>query len=109
MMNYYNKFKINHNEIFDIITHNNEDKNSYNNNDSLEIYSVEKKEKDIKENKVDDEDAVLEEALKEVKERRKDIKKLTSAIKESTEVLDATNNNMDNPIYNVNQAEKKLK
>jgi len=60
-------------------------------------------------NKVDDEDAVLEEALKEVKERRKDIKKLTSAIKESTEVLDATNNNMDNSIYNVNQAEKKLK
>ena len=52
MMNYYNKFRINDNEIFDIITHNNEDKNSYNNNDSLEIDSVEKKEKNIKENKV---------------------------------------------------------
>ena len=59
-------------------------------------------------NKYDEEDAVNQECLKEVIETRKDLKECASTVKESNELLDATNNNMDKSIYNVNQAEKKL-
>ena len=59
--------------------------------------------------KVEDEDAVLDEALKEVKEMRKAVKEFNSAVKDSNEVVDVTNKNMDNSIYNVNQVNNKMK
>ena len=59
--------------------------------------------------KVEDKDAVLDEALEEVRGMRKDVKKFNTAVKESTEVVDVTNKNMDNSIYNVNQVNHKMK
>ena len=59
--------------------------------------------------KVEDEDAVLDEALKEVREMRKAVKEFNSAVKDSNEVVDVTNKNMDNSIYNVNQVNNKMK
>ena len=60
-------------------------------------------------NKVDDEVAVLDEALEEAKGMRKDVQKYYSAIKDSNEVVDVTNKNMDNSIYNVNRVNNNIK
>ena len=60
-------------------------------------------------NKVDDEVAVLDEALEEAKGMRKDVQKYYSAIKGSNEVVDVTNKNMDNSIYNVNRVNNNIK
>ena len=60
-------------------------------------------------NKVDDEDAVLDEALEEVKGMRKAVQKFHSAVKDSNEVVDVTNKNMDNSIYNVNRVNNNIK
>ena len=60
-------------------------------------------------NKVDDEVAVLDEALEEAKGMRKDVQKYYSVIKDSNEVVDVTNKNMDNSIYNVNRVNNNIK
>ena len=60
-------------------------------------------------NKVDDEVAVLDEALEEAKGMRKDVQKYYSAIKDSNEVVDVTNKDMDNSIYNVNRVNNNIK
>ena len=53
-------------------------------------------------------DDILDEALAEVKGMRKDIKNFNNAVKDSTEVVDATNNNFDVALNNVNKVNKKM-
>ena len=57
----------------------------------------------------DDDDIDLDEALKEVKELRKCVKEFSSAVKDSTQLVEATDKNMDISLNNVNKANKKLK
>ena len=57
----------------------------------------------------DDDDIDLDEALKEVKELRKCVKEFSSAVINSTQLVDATDKNMDISLNNVNKANKKLK
>ena len=76
--------------------------------DDWEVILKDKQKQKIN-NKVEDEDAVLDEALEEVKGMRKAVKEFHSAVKDSNEVVDVTNKNMDNSIYNVNQVNYKMK
>ena len=57
----------------------------------------------------DDDDIDLDEALKEVKQLRKCVKEFSSAVKDSTQLVEATDKNMDISLNNVNKANKKLK
>ena len=77
------------------------------NNDFEDIKKDEQKNKIN--NKDDDEDAIYREALEEAKGMRKAVKEFTSAVKDSSEVVDVTNKNMDNSIHNVNQVSNKMK
>jgi hypothetical protein len=77
------------------------------NNDFEDIKKDEQKNKIN--NKDDDEDDIYREALEEAKGMRKAVKEFTSAVKDSSEVVDVTNKNMDNSIHNVNQVSNKMK
>ena len=74
-----------------------------------EVIMKDEKKKTNTNNNVDDEDAILDEALEESKETTKALQKFNSAAKESNEVVDVTIKNMDNSIYNVNKVTNKLK
>ena len=64
----------------------------------------------IEQKKVDDDDDIdLDEALKEVKQLRKCVKEFSSAVKDSTQLVEVTDKNMDISLNNVNKANKKLK
>ena len=64
----------------------------------------------IEQKKDDDEDDIdLDEALKEVKQLRKCVKEFSSAVKDSTQLVEVTDKNMDISLNNVNKANKKLK
>ena len=63
-------------------------------------------EKDI--NKLNNEDDILDEALNEVKGMRQAVNNFTGAVKDSTEVVDVTNKNMDNSLHNTNKVNKKM-
>jgi len=66
-----------------------------------------KGEKDI--DKMKDEDEILDEALNEVKGMRNAVKQFTSNVKDSTEVVDVVNKNMDKSIKNVNKVNERMK
>ena len=55
------------------------------------------------------EDEIIDEALKEAKGMRKDVKKFTSAVIDSNQVVDVTNKNMDISLENVDNVNKKMK
>jgi len=60
-------------------------------------------------NKVKTEDDVINEAINEVKNMRANIKEFGAAVKDSTKLVDATNNNMDVSIKNTNKVNKKMR
>ena len=66
-----------------------------------------KGEKDI--DKMKDEDEILDEALNEVKGMRNAVKQFTSNVKDSTEVVDVVNKNMDKSLKNVNKVNDRMK
>ena len=66
-----------------------------------------KGEKDI--DKMKDEDEILDEALNEVKGMRNAVKQFTSNVKDSTEVVDVVNKNMDKSLKNVNKVNERMK
>ena len=59
-------------------------------------------------NKLNNEDDILDEALNEVKGMRQAVNNFTGAVKDSTEVVDVTNKNMDNSLHNTNKVNKKM-
>ena len=59
--------------------------------------------------KGDGQDDIMEEAIEEVKGMRKAVQNLNSAAKNSIELVDATNNNMDAALHNVNKVNQKMK
>ena len=63
----------------------------------------------INNNKIDDEDAILDEALAETKGTRKGLKQFSNAVKDSMDVVDVTNKNMDISLNNVNNVNQKMK
>ena len=65
---------------------------------------IQKGEKDI--NKIEGEDAILDEALNEVTGARQAVRQFNSSVKESSKVVDATNNNMDFTNKNVEKVNK---
>ena len=87
-------------------------KNNVNNNFEYHIENdrdwavIYKGEKDI--NKLNNEDDILDEALNEVKGMRQAVQNFSGAVKDSTEVVDVTNKNMDNSHKNVNKVNKKM-
>ena len=66
-----------------------------------------KGEKDI--DKMKDEDEILDEALNEVNGMRNAVKQFTSNVKDSTEVVDVVNKNMDKSLKNVNKVNDRMK
>ena len=79
----------------------------YHINDEKGWYVIYKGEKDI--NNIKNEDDILDEALNEVRGMRKAVNNFSGAVKDSTEVVDVTNKNMDNSLKNVNEVNKKMK
>ena len=63
----------------------------------------------INKHKGDGQDDILDEAIEEVKGMRKAVQNLNSAAKDSIKLVDATNNNMDTALNNVNKVNKKMK
>ena len=63
----------------------------------------------INKHKGDEKDDIIEEAIEEVKSMRKDVQKLNSAAKDSNKLVDATINNMDTALNNVNKVNQKMK
>ena len=72
-------------------------------------WTVIKKEQNNYINNIDNEDALLEEALAEAKGMRKDVKQFSNAVKDSIDVVDVTNKNMDISLHNVNKVNQKMK
>ena len=66
-----------------------------------------KGEKDI--DKMKNEDEILDEALNEVNGMRNAVKQFTSNVKDSTEVVDVVNKNMDKSLKNVNKVNDRMK
>ena len=92
-----------------------ETRNKKNENNNFEYHINDEKgwsviyrgEKDI--NKINNEDDILDEALNEVKGMRRAVQNFSGAVKDSTEVVDVTNKNMDNSLKNVNNVNKKMR
>ena len=62
----------------------------------------------INKHKGEDQEDILDEALKVAKATTKEIQKFNSTIKDSSKLVDATNNNMDIALNNVNKVNKKM-
>ena len=72
-------------------------------------WTVIKKEQNNYINNIDNEDAIFDEALAEAKGMRKDVKQFSNAVKDSIDVVDVTNKNMDISLHNVNKVNQKMK
>ena len=70
-------------------------------------WTIIRKKENNENNGVYNKDDVIDEALKETRGMRKDFQKFTSAVKDSNEVVDVTNKNMDISLENVNNVNKK--
>ena len=63
----------------------------------------------INKHKGDEQEDIKDQAIEEVKGMRKAVQNLNSAAKNSIELVDATNNNMDVALNNVNKVNQKMK